>query len=65
MICRLDSARPLSEPVVDLLTGPLSTNFSEILIEIYKFSLKKNAFEYIVCEMAVILSRPQCINLTT
>ena len=35
-----------------LLIGPLGTNFSEILIEIYTFSRKKEA----------ILSWPQCVN---
>ena len=44
-----------------LLIGPLGTNFSEILIEIHKFPFK-DAFENIVCEMAAILSRPQCVN---
>ena len=42
-----------------LLLGPLGTNFSEILIEIHTFSLKKKAFETVVCEMAAILSPPQ------
>ena len=45
-----------------LLIGHLRTNFSEILTEILAFSLK-NAFESIVCEMATILSRPQCDNM--
>ena len=45
-----------------LLIGPLGTNFSEILIEILTFSLK-NAFESVVCEMAAILSRHQCVKL--
>ena len=43
--------------------------FSDILIKILTFSLKKNAFENIVCKMAVIylglndhLSRPQRVN---
>ena len=40
-----------------LLIGPLGTNFSEILIEIYTFLFKK-----IHWKMAAILSRPQCIN---
>ena len=41
------------------LNPTLWTNFSETLIEIHTFSLKKiNAFEK-VCEMAAILSRPQ------
>ena len=45
-----------------LLIGPVGTNFIEILIEICTFSLKKNALENIVCEMAAMLSRPQCFN---
>ena len=40
-----------------LLIGPLGTNLSEILIEIYTFSFKN-----VVWEMAAILSRPQCVN---
>ena len=43
-----------------LLIGPSGTNFSEILIEILIF-IQENAFES-VCEMAAILSRPQCAN---
>ena len=37
------------------LTGPLGTNFSEILIEI-------QTFECIVCELAAILFRPLYVN---
>ena len=39
-----------------LLIRPLGTNFNEILIEIYAFSLK-NTFENVVWKMAGILSR--------
>ena len=42
-----------------LLIGPLGTNFSEILIEIQIFV--KNSLENVVCEMAFIVSRPQCV----
>ena len=45
-----------------LLIGPLGTNFSDILIGIQTFSFTKNALENVVCEMASILSRPQCVN---
>ena len=45
-----------------LLIGPLGTNFSENLIEIYTFSFRKMHFENIVWEMASILSQPQCVN---
>ena len=41
-----------------LLIGQLGTNFSEILIGIQTFSFKKS----VVCELASILSRPQCVN---
>ena len=37
------------------------SNFGEIFSKIHIFSFK-NAFENVVCEMAVILSRPQCVN---
>ena len=49
-----------------LLIGPLGTNFSEILAKIMTFSfnifIQENVFESVVCEMAAILSRPQCVN---
>ena len=61
---------PLSEPMLtqihvniwyhNILT--LKTNFSEILIEIHTFPVTKNAFENVVCKMAVNLSRPHCVN---
>ena len=40
-----------------LLTGVLGTNFIEVYIEIDTFSFKKNAFENIVCKMALIIQR--------
>ena len=46
-----------------LLIEPLGTNLSEILIEIYTFSLKTNAFENVVWKRATILSRPQWVKL--
>ena len=45
-----------------LLTGPLGTRFSEIWIEIHTFLFKKITFQNVVCEMADMLSRPQCVN---
>ena len=41
---------------------PLDTNFSEIVIEIDTFFIHENSFENFVCEMAVILSRPQSVT---
>ena len=45
-----------------LLIGNLGINFTEILIEILTFSFKKNALENVFCEMASILSGPQCVK---
>ena len=47
-----------------LLIGTLEINFSEILIEIHPLSLKKNAFECVVCEMAVILLGLDVLTMT-
>ena len=44
-----------------LLFGPLGTNFCEIFIETNIF-IQENAFENVGCEMATILSRPQCVK---
>ena len=38
----------------------LGTNFSEIISKIHTFYLAKMHLENVVCEMVVILSRPQC-----
>ena len=42
-----------------LLTEPVETDFSEILIKIQTLSFK-NMHESVVCKMASILPRPQC-----
>ena len=47
-----------------LLIGPLGTKLNEILIQIrnsYIF-IQENALENVVCEVASILSRPQCVK---
>ena len=41
---------------------PLGTNFSGIIIEIYRFSFKKMHLKMPSGKMAAILSRPQCVN---
>ena len=48
-----------------LLIGPLGTNFSEIQIGIQTFSyMKMHLKEIVVCDMASILCRPQCVKIT-
>ena len=45
-----------------LLIGPLGTNFSEILIGIHRFSLKKYIWKCLL-ENGSLSSRPGCVNL--
>ena len=41
---------------------PLGTKCNEIFIKIHAFSFKKLCLKIVICEMAAILSRPQCVN---
>ena len=50
MDCRLVGAKPLSEPMMEYYVL-----YSNIFI-------LENALESVVCEMAAILSLPQCIK---
>ena len=43
-----------------LMIRTSGANFNEILSEIKKNSIQINTLENVVCEMADILSRPQC-----
>ena len=45
-----------------LLIEPLGTNFSEIFNKNSNIFIQENAFESVACEMAAILSQPQCVN---
>ena len=54
MVCRLFGAKPLPEPV--LAYCQLDSNRNSIIF------IHENAFETVVCEMAAILSRPQCVK---
>ena len=47
-----------------LLIGLLGTNFSETLIRIQTFSLKKIHLKMLLWKMAAILFRPQCVKGT-
>ena len=60
MACRLNGAKPLSEPMLDgiLLIGPLGTNFNEILIGIQTFSFRKMHLK-----MSSAKWRPFCLGL--
>ena len=45
-----------------LLTGPLGTNSSEMLIKIYKFSFTKMHLKMSKCKLTIIMSRSQCVT---
>ena len=45
-----------------LLIVPLGTNFSENFNRDSYIFIQENVFESVVCEMATIWSRPQCIK---
>ena len=45
-----------------LLIASQGKNFNKIYSKFESFRLKKNAYENVTCEMAAILSWPQCVN---
>ena len=62
MACRLAGTKPLSEPMLEYCqldhweqtSVKFKSQFNQFVGEI--------AFENVVCEVAAILSRPQCVN---
>ena len=48
-----------------LLIRPLRTNFSNFFFRNSNIFIQQNALENVVCEMASILSRPQCVKIFT
>ena len=62
MACRLVGAKPLSEPMWNIINWTLRNkvqwNFNR---NSWSF-IQENAFERVVCEMTAILSRPQCVK---
>ena len=63
MACRLDSAKLLSEPMLEYCQLDLKEHISVIFfIQNSKVFIQANALENVICEMVVILFRPQCVN---
>ena len=61
MACRLVGAKPLSEPNAGILSiRTLGTNFSEILIEIQTFSLKKIRLKMSSAKYVYFVSASMC-----
>ena len=62
MACRLASAKPLSEPMLEYCwLDPREQTSVKINQNLY-ISIQENAFENVVRKIAAILSRPQCVN---
>ena len=62
MACHLFAAKPLSEPMLKYCQ---LDPWEQILVKFTRnlnISIQENAFENAVCEIAVILPRPQCVN---
>ena len=58
MACRLDGAKPLSEPMLDYCQfEPLEQTSVKFKSE-FNIFIQENVLENVVCEMASILSRP-------
>ena len=63
MACRLDGAKPLSESMLDIVNWTLRNKLQWAFNWNSNILIQENALETVVCEMASILSRPQCVQL--
>ena len=61
MAGRLFGAKPLSEPMLPDCQLDPKEYISEKCISNSKVFIQENALENVICEMAAILSRPQCV----
>ena len=62
MACRLIGAKPLSEPMLDYCQLDPCEHISVKSNQNTTIFIEENARENVVCEMAFILSRPQCVK---
>ena len=62
MACRLVGAKPLSEPMLDVVNWTLRDKLQWNLYRNSNIFIQANTFESVVCEIAAILSRPQCVK---
>ena len=61
MACRLAGAKPLFQPILELLTGPLGTNFGKVIDQNLHIFIKEYTVEN-VCQLAPILSQLNKLN---
>ena len=59
MACRPIGAKPLSEPMLEYC---YFEPWEQTPVKSYAQFIQVNALEDVVCEMAAILSRSQCVN---
>ena len=62
MACRLVGAKPLSDQCWNIVNWNLRNKLQWNLKRNSYIFIHKNAFENVVCEMAAICSRPQCVK---
>ena len=62
MACRLIGAKPLYEPMLDCCQLNLANIFQWKFNQNTAIFIEENARENVVCEIASILSRPQCVK---
>ena len=62
MACHLDSTKPLSEPILDIVNLTLRNKLQWNFNQNSNTFIQENALESVVWEMASISSWPQCVN---
>ena len=63
MACRLVGAKSLSEPMLDYCQLDPCEHISVKIKKNATIFIEENVRENVVCEMASILSGPQCVNV--
>ena len=61
MACRLVGTKSLFEPMMEYSISKLKNKIQWNLNRNLNIFIHKNAFEIVVCEIAAILSQPQCV----
>ena len=64
MACRLDGAKPLPEQMLWYVNWTLRNKIQWNFNRNSYIFIQENALENVVCEVASILSRPQCVNVS-
>ena len=62
MACRLNGAKPLSEPMQNIVNWTLGNKLQRNFNRNSNIFIEENTYENFVCGMLFISSRPQCVN---